>query len=85
MQSAFDEKKRNGSKRLVEFQYNMRELTKIADEIFVYLKERFERDTLSLNFFDKEYSWFSRSYYETYSYLSLQEIIDYDEYLNKNK
>ena len=37
MQSAFDEKKKNGLKRLVEFQHNIDMLTKIADEIFPFL------------------------------------------------
>ena len=43
MQSTFE---KNGLKRLIKFQHNMSKLTKIADEIFVYLKECFERDIL---------------------------------------
>ena len=80
MQSAFEEKKKNGLKRLVEFQHNIDMLTKIADEIFPFLAECFKLDSWSLDFFNKEYSWSCHSYDRTYSYLSLQEIIDYDEY-----
>ena len=72
MQSAFDEKKNNGLKRLVEFQYNMDTLTKIADDIFPFLVECFKLDRWSLDFFNKEYLWSCRSYDGTYSYLSLQ-------------
>ena len=76
-------KKKNSLKRLIKFQHYMCKLTKIADEIFVYLKKRFERDSWSLDFFNKEYSWSCRSRCGIYSYLTLQEIIDYDEYLYK--
>ena len=58
-------------------------LTKIVYEIFCILKERFELDSWSLDVFNKEYLWACRSYDGTYSYLSLREIIDYDEYLYK--
>ena len=58
-------------------------LTKIANKTFPFLKECFELDSLSLEFFNKEYSWTYCSFDGTYSYLSLQEIIDYDEYLYK--
>ena len=51
MQSAFDEEKNNGLKRLVEFQYNMDTLTKIADEIFLFLAEGLKLDSWSLDFF----------------------------------
>ena len=81
MQSTFE--KKNGLKRLIEFQHNMSKLTKIADEIFVYLKECTEQDNWSLDFFNKEYSRSCLSRCGFYSYLTLQEIIDYDEYLYK--
>ena len=55
-------------------------VTKIADKIFPFLAECFKLDSCFLDFFNKEYSWSCCSYDGTYSYLSLQEIIDYDEY-----
>ena len=85
MQSAFEEKKKKGLERLVVFQYDMEMLTKIANEIFRFLKECFELDSWSLDFFNREYLWTCCSYDGTYSYLSLQEIIDYDEYLDKTR
>ena len=81
MQSTFE--KKNGLKRLIEFQHNMSKLTKIVDEIFVYLKECIEQDSWSLDFFNKEYSRSCHSRCGFYSYLTLQEIIDYNEYLYK--
>ena len=85
MQSAFEKEKNNGLERLVTFQHNMEMLTKIANGIFPFLKECFELDSWLLNFFNKEYSWTCRSCDGTYSYLNLQEIIDYDEYLYKSR
>ena len=81
MQSAFDEKKKNGLKRLVEFQHSIDILTKIADQIFPFLAQCFKLDRWSLDFFKNEYLWSCRSYDRTYSHLSQQEIIDFDEYL----
>ena len=75
MKSAFEKEKKNGLEKLVAFQHNMEMLTKIANEIFPFLKECFELDSWSLDFFNKEYLWSCRSYDGTYSYLSLQEII----------
>ena len=83
MQSALKKEKRNGLERLIVFQHHMEMLTKIVNEIFCILKERFELDSWSLDVFNKEYLWACRSYDGTYSYLSLREIIDYDEYLYK--
>ena len=59
--------------------------TEIANEFFLFLKECFELDSWSLDFFNKEYSCFCRSYDGTYSYLTLEEIIDFDEYLFKTR
>ena len=73
----------HGSERLVEFQHEMEMLTKIADEVFRFLTECFEQDSWSLDFFNKEYSWSFRCYDGTYCYLSLQDTIDYDEYMYK--
>ena len=85
MQSAFGKEKKNGLERLVIFQHEMEMLTKIADEIFSFLKECFELDIWSLDFFDKEYSWSFPCYDGTYSYLSLQDIIDYYQYMHKTE
>ena len=41
MQSAFEEKKKKGLERLVVFQHDMEMLTKIANEIFPFLKRMF--------------------------------------------
>ena len=85
IQSAFDEKEKNGLKRLVQFHQDMDMLIKIVDEIFPFLKECFEQDSWSLDFFNKEYFWSCCSFYGTYSYLTLQEIIDYHECLYKTR
>ena len=53
MQSAFEKEKKNGLEKLVEFQHEMEILTKIADEIFPFLKECFELDIQSLDFLIK--------------------------------
>ena len=83
MQSAFEIEKKNGLERLVVFQHDMEMLTKTANEIFPFLRECFELDSWSLDFFNKEYLWACHSYDGTFSYLSLEEIIDYHEYLYK--
>ena len=75
--------RKNGLERLVVFQHEIKMLAKIADEIFPFLKQCFELDSGSLDFFNKEYSWPDRCYDGTYYYLSLQDIIDYDEYMYK--
>ena len=85
MQSAFEKEKKNGLEKLVEFQHEMEILTKIADEIFPFLKECFELDIQSLDFFNKIYLWAFRCYDGTYCYLSLQDIIDYEEYMYKTR
>ena len=85
MQSAFEKEKKNSFERLVVFQHDMQMLTKIANKIFPFLKECFELDSWSLDLFNKKYSLTCRSYDGAYSYFSLWEIIDYDEYLYKNK
>ena len=72
MQSAFEKEKKNGLERLVVFQHEMKMLTKIANEIFPFLKECFELDIYSLAFFNKVYSWTFKCYDGTYCYLSLQ-------------
>ena len=83
MQSAFEKAKKNGSERLFVFQHDMEMLTKIVNKIFPFLKECFELDNWFLDLFNKKYLWSFRLYDGTYSYLSLQEIIDSDEYLYK--
>ena len=50
-------KKKNGLERLVVYQYDMEMLTKIANEIFPFLKECFELSIQSLDFCNKEYLW----------------------------
>ena len=50
MQSAFGKEKMNGLERLVTIQHEMEMLTKIADEIFTFLKECFELRQLVLRF-----------------------------------
>ena len=55
MHSAFEKEKKNGLERLVVFQHEMEMLTKIANEIFPFLKECFELDSWSLDFFNREY------------------------------
>ena len=85
MQSAFEKEKKNGLERLVIFQHEMEMSTKIADEIFPFLKECFELDIWSLDFLDKEYSWSFPCNDGTYSYLSWQDIIDYYEYMHKTE
>ena len=72
MQPAFEKEKKNGLERLVVFQHEMKMLTKIANEIFPFLKECFELDIYSLDFFNKVYSWTFKCYDGTYCYLSLQ-------------
>ena len=57
MQSAFEKEKKNGLERLAIFQYEREMLTKIADEIFSFLKDCFELDIRSLDFFNKVYTW----------------------------
>ena len=71
MQSAFEKEKKNGLERLVVFQHDMEMLTKIADEIFPFLKECFELDSWSLDLFNKKYLLTCRSYDGAYSYFSL--------------
>ena len=83
MQSAFEKEKKNSLERLVVFQHEMEILTKIADEIFPFLKECFELDIRTLDFFNNVYSWAFRCYDEANCYLSLQGIIDYEEYMHK--
>ena len=83
MQSAFEKEKKNSLVRLVVLQHEIEMLTKIAGEIFPFLKECFELDIWSLDFFNKEYSWAFRCYDGTYSYLNLKDIIDFDEYMYK--
>ena len=83
IQPAFEKEKKNGLERLVVFHHEVKMLTKIADEIFPFLKECFELDIWSLDFFNKEYSWSLRCYDGTYSCLSLQDIIDYGEHMYK--
>ena len=56
MQSAFEKEKKNGLERLVVFQHDMQMLTKIANKIFLFLKECFELDSWSLDLFNKKYS-----------------------------
>ena len=56
LQSSFEKEKNNGLERLVVFQHYMEMLTKIANKIFPFLKECFELDSWSLDFFNKEYS-----------------------------
>ena len=51
MQSGFEKEKKNGLEGLVVFQHEMEILTKIADDIFPFLKERFELASWSLDFF----------------------------------
>ena len=46
-----------------------------------YLEEMFNTDQFALDIFRKECSWSSRSRCGTCSYLSLQEIIDNNEYV----
>ena len=81
MQSAFEKEKKNGLEILVIFQHEMEMLTKSANEFFPFLKECFELESCSLDLFNKENLWFFRCYDGTYCYLSLQDIIDYDEYM----
>ena len=81
--SAFEKEKKNGLERLVVFQHEMGMLTKIVDEIFPFLNECLELDIWSSDFFNKEYLWSFRCYNGTYCHLSLQDIIDYDEYIYK--
>ena len=57
MQPAFEKEKKNGLERLVLYQHSMEMLTRIANETFPFLKECFELDIQSLDFFNKEYSW----------------------------
>ena len=61
-------------------QHDFEILTKIANEIFPFLKECFELDSWPLDFFNKKYLRSCSSCDGTYSYLSLQKVIDYDEY-----
>ena len=56
MQSAFEKEKNNGLERLVVFQHEIEMLTKITDELFPFLKQCFELDSQSLDFFNEEYS-----------------------------
>ena len=51
IQPAFEKEKKNGLERLVVFHHEVKMLTKIADEIFPFLKECFELDIWSLDFF----------------------------------
>ena len=81
MQSAFEKEKKNGLEILVIFQHEMEMLAKSANEFFPFLKECFELKNCSLDLFNKENLWFFRCYDGTYCYLSLQDIIDYDEYM----
>ena len=83
MQSAFEKEKKNGLERLVVYQYNMKMLTKIANEIFPFLKECFELSNQSLDFCNKEYLWPFHCCDGSYYYLNLQDIIDYDDYMYK--
>ena len=72
---------KKGEERLERFQHNHVELKKIAQEMWLYLEEIFNTDQFALDIFRKEYSWSSRSRCGTYSYLSLQEIIDNNKYV----
>ena len=83
MQSAFEKEKKNGLERLVVYQYDMEMLTKIANEIFPFLKECFELSNQSLDFCNKEYLWPFHCCDGSYYYLNLQDIIDYDDYMYK--
>ena len=65
------------------YSWTLKSYAKIADEIFPFLKECFELDIQSLDFLNKVYLWTLKSYDGTYCHLSLQDIIDYDEYMYK--
>ena len=69
--------------RLVVFQHDMEVVTKIANEIFPFLKECSELGSWPLDLLNKEYLWSFCLYDGTYCYLSLQEIINHDEYMYK--
>ena len=78
----FPRDKKKGEERLERFQHNPDEIKKIADEIWPYLEEVFILESSSLDFFNKEYHWSSRNKDDcSYSYLTLQEIIDNNEYV----
>ena len=76
---------RKGEGRLERFQHNHDELKKLADKMWPYFEEIFILDSSSLEFFNKKYDyWSSRNRYNcSYSYLTLQEIIDNNEYVRK--
>ena len=78
----FLEIKKKGEERLERFQHNHDEIKKIADKIWPYLEEVFILESSSLDFFNKEYHWSSRNKDDcSYSYLTLQEITDNNEYV----
>ena len=73
-----------GEERLERFQHKHDELKELADKIWPYFEEIFILDSFSLDFFNKEYDWSSRNRDDcSYSYLTLQEIIDNNEYIRK--
>ena len=84
MSSAFSQDKMKAEELLERFQHNHDELKKLADEMWPYFEETFILDFFSLGLFNKEYHWSSRNRDNfSYSYLTLQEIIDNNEYKRK--
>ena len=57
----FSRDKNKGKEHLERFQHNHEELKKIADKMWPYLEEIFILEFFSLDFFNKEYHWFSRN------------------------
>ena len=82
MSSAFSRYKRKEEERLERFQHNHDELKKLADKMWPYFQKIFILDSFSLDFVNKEYHWSSQNRDDcSYSYLTLQEIIDNSEYI----
>ena len=80
----YDFSRDKGEEHYERFQHNHDELKKIADEMWPYLEEVFILESSSLDFFNREYHWSSRNRDDcSYSYLTLQEIIDNNEYVRK--
>ena len=82
MSTDFSRTKRKGEERLERYQHNFDELKKLADKMWPYFEECFILDKFSLDFFNKEYHFSLQNRVDcSYSYLTLQEIIDNNEYL----
>ena len=84
MSTDFSRTKRKGKEHLERYRHNFDALKKIAHKMWPFFEECFILDKFSLDFFSKEYLFSLQNTVDcSYHYVTLQEIIDNNEYLQK--